>query len=320
MKKQFVNVLQEGDVVNDYYVAVRKDLRNTQSGGKFLGMVFRDRTGEIGGVMWNNAETVANRFELGDVVNVRGTVNSYQNRLQVRVDQVLPLKDNEYDPADLMFVPDSAGEGVRNLIAALQTVENTWLKQLLDAFVNDAAFMEKFSNAAAGKKWHHAYPGGLAQHCYEMAQIAETMCGLFPAINRDLLLTGIFVHDIGKTVELSQGIYIDYTTPGKLVGHLSLGLEMANEKMRGIADFPEDLRTQVQHLILSHHATQDQGSPVVPKTLEAIVLALIDDLDAQTDAFNRVIEETRDKKQNWSEYIAMIQRQIWARHHDWSGE
>lgn len=320
MKKQFVNVLQEGDVVNDYYVAVRKDLRNTQSGGKFLGMVFRDKTGEIGGVLWNNAEAIAGRFELGDVVNVRGTVNSYQNRLQVRVDQVLPLKNGEYDPGELMYVPETAGEGVRELVEILQTIENPSLTRLIDAFLNDAAFMDKFANAAAGKKWHHAYPGGLAQHCYEMARIAEVMCELFPTLNRDLLLTGVFVHDIGKTVELSQGIYIDYTSTGKLVGHLSIGLDMANEKMRSIEDFPDELRTQVQHLILSHHATQEQGSPVVPKTLEAIVLALIDDLDAQTDAFNRVIEETRGKGQHWSEYIGMIQRQIWARHHDWSHE
>lgn len=313
MKKQFVNVLQEGDVLNDYFVAVRKDLRNTQSGGKFLGMSFRDKTGEIGGVLWTNAEAVASRFELGDVVNVRGTVNTYQNRLQVRVDQVLPLKEGDYEPADLMYLPTEAGDGVRAFVEAMQKVRDPWLRRLIDAFLNDARFMEKFSSAAAGKRWHHAYPGGLAQHCFEMTRIADVMCELFPAIHRDLLYTGIFLHDLGKTDELSQGLYIDYTTVGKLVGHLAIGLDMANEKMRGIEGFPEGLRMEIQHLILSHHATQEQGSPTVPKTLEAIVLALIDDLDAQTDAFNRVVEEIQAKGQNWSEYLPIVERQIWAR-------
>jgi len=173
--------------------------------------------------------------------------------------------------------------------------------------------MDKFAGAAAGKRWHHAYPGGLAQHCLEMTRIAEVMCELFPSIHRDLLFVGIFVHDLGKTEELSQGLYIDYTTVGKLVGHLAIGLEMANEKMRGIQGFPDAYRTEIQHMILSHHATLEQGSPTVPKTLEAMVLALIDDLDAQTDAFNRVIEETQAKGQNWSDYLPIVERQLWAR-------
>ncbi len=313
MKKQFVNLLEEGDVVNDYYLAVRKDLRDTQSGGKFLGMVFRDKTGEIGAVLWNNAETIASHFDLGDVVNVRGTVNSYQNRLQVRVDQVLPLKQDEYDADDLVYTPEDTKHASEELIKQLKTVENPWLRKLVDAFIEDTAFMESFSSAAAGKKWHHAFPGGLMQHCYEMGRIAETVCELFPQIDRDLLLAGVFLHDIGKLHELSQGMYVDYTTEGKLVGHLQIGCNMANRKMDAIEGFPENLRMEIQHLILSHHSELELGSPVVPKTLEAIALAHIDNLDAQTDAFRRVIEETTGKRQEWSDYIALISRQIWTK-------
>lgn len=313
MKTQFVNLLEEGDVVNDYYLAVRKDLRDTQSGGKFLGMVFRDKTGEIGAVLWNNAESMAARFELGDVVNVRGTVNTYQNRLQMRVDQVLPLKDDEYETGDLVNTPDDPGAACQKLIEILKQVENPWLRQLIDAFLNDALFMERLNQTAAGKKWHHAFPGGLVQHCYEMARIAETMCELFQEIDRDLLLTGVLLHDIGKLHELSQGMYVDYTTEGKLVGHLQIGCNMANKKMDTIEAFPEDLRLQIQHLILSHHSEMELGSPVVPKTLEAITLALIDNLDAQTDAFRGVIRETKGKRQEWSDYIQLINRQIWTK-------
>jgi len=220
MKKQFVSDMVDGDVVNDYFVATRKDLRDTQSGGKFLGMVFKDKTGDIGGVMWNNAPTAASQFDLGDVVNVRGTIHTYQNRLQVRVDQVLPLKDGEYDQGDLVFSPGDTSDVSDKFGAILDTIKDKWLKQLVDGFRNDDDFMKKFLGCAAGKKWHHAFRGGLIQHCWEMARLAETMCELFPNINKDLLLTGVFLHDIGKIEELSQGMYIDYTTSGKLAKRL----------------------------------------------------------------------------------------------------
>lgn len=310
MKKQYVSALQEGDVVSDYFVAARKDLRDTQSGNKFLGMVFKDKTGEIGGVMWNNAVTVAGRFELGDVVNVRGTVNEYQKRLQVRVDEVVPLRDGEYDQADLMFMPANTDELLKKFKVILDTVKDEHLRKLLDSFFEDAEFMEGLMGCAAGKKWHHAYPGGLLQHCWEMARLAETLCELFPAINRDLLMTGVFIHDIGKIHEMSQGMHIEYTTAGKLVGHLEIGCAMANRKMDAIDGFPDDLRQRIIHMILSHHGELVMGSPIVPKTLEAIALAHIDNLDAQTDAFSRVIDETRERGDEWSEYITMIQRQI----------
>lgn len=312
MKKQFVNLLEEGDVVNDYYLATRKDLRDTQSGGKFLGMVFRDKTGEIGGVLWNNAESIASRFELGDVVNVRATVNNYQNRLQLRVDQVVALKDDEFDPADLVYAPEDTSGAAEKFVEIVRSVSEDHLKQLVESFLEDDEFMAAFNGAAAGKKWHHAFPGGLVQHCYEMARVAETMCELFPEIDRDLLLTGIFLHDIGKLHEMSHGVFVDYTTHGKLVGHLQIGCNMANRAMDAIEGFPETLQIQIQHLILSHHSELEQGSPVVPKTLEAIVLAHIDNLDAQADAFRRVVQETKGKRQEWSEYITMISRQIWA--------
>lgn len=311
MKKQFVDALQDGDVVNDYFVATRKDLRDTQAGGKFLGMVFKDKTGDIGGVMWNNAVSVAGLFEVGDVVNVRATVNTYQNRLQMRVDQVLPMKEAEYDTEDLVFTPENTTDVASAFIQIMQSIENPYLKALIDASLADETLMGEFKACAAGKKWHHAFRGGLILHCYEMARIAETMCELFPKLDRDLLMTGIFFHDIGKVQELSQGMYIDYTTAGKLIGHLEMGCTIANKKMDTLDGFPDDLRMQIHHMILSHHGEMEMGSPVVPKTLEAIVLAHIDNLDAQANAFDNVIEANKTKGQEWSEYIGMIDRQIW---------
>ena len=316
MKHQFVNTLQEGDVLNDYFVATRKDLRSKQSGGKFLGMVFKDRTGEIGGILWNNAESVAELFELGNVVTVRGKITTYQGNLQVHVNQVTPLPEGEYDPDALVFVPDDTREDWNQFRAILETLKNPWLVKLRDAFLGDDTFVENFAKAAAAKKWHHAYRGGLVRHCYEMARIAETMCELFPAMDRDVLLMGILLHDAGKLDEMTQSLYVEYTTQGKLVGHIQMGVDMLHERIRTIPDFPEPLRLHLVHLILSHHGELEHGAPVLPKTLEAIVLHHIDNLDAQATAFSRVIQETRDKGQVWSEYLPLINRVIYTNDSD----
>ncbi len=313
MKKQFVTMLQEGDVVNDYFLAARKDLREQSSGGKFLGMVFKDRTGEIGGILWNNAVAISRLFDIGDVVNVRGSVTSYQDRLQIRVDQVLPLKETEYSREDLLVVAENSEESVAKLRAILETVRDESLSRLVKLFLDDEDFMKRFSEAAAGKRWHHAYRGGLVRHCYEVAKIALCMCELFPDVDRDLLLAGVFLHDIGKLDEMSQDLLVDYTTAGKLLGHLEISAEMVRKKIDAIPGFPDPLRMHLLHCILSHHGELVNGSPVVPKTLEAILLYHCDNLDAQADAISRVIKESRDKRQEWSEYLQLIDRQIWAK-------
>jgi len=313
MKTHFVNTLQEGDVISDVFIATRNDLRTKQDGGKFLGMVFKDRTGEVGGIMWNNAADASRQFNVGDVVSVKGKVNAYQGRLQLQVEQVLPLKDGEYDVADLVFTPEDSQDDMDALREIFATIENPWLKKLLDAFWADAEFVAQFTTAAAAKKWHHEYRGGLARHTFEMCRIAGTMCELFPDLDRDVLLTGIFLHDIGKLQEMSHGLVVDYTTPGRLLGHVQIGADMASAKIAPIEGFPEGLRLQVLHCILAHHGELQFGSPVVPKTLEAIVLHHIDNLDAQAAAYSRIARESRDKNQPWSEYMPLIDRMIWSK-------
>jgi len=313
MKTQFVAKLQEGDTVSDYFVAVRKDLRDQSNGSQFLGMVFKDKTGDIGGILWNNAQSIARLFEVGDVVNVRGRVTSYQSRLQIRVEEVLPLKENEYDPADLVAAPEGRSADLSELRAILDTIENEWLARLVGLFLADPDFEGRFANAAAGKKWHHAYPGGLLRHCLEVARLALAACEVFPNLDRDLLLTAAFLHDIGKLTELSQDLFIDYTTAGRLLGHLEIGVEMVRRRIDRIEGFPDSLRLQLLHCMLSHHGELVNGSPVVPKTLEALVLYHCDNLDAQADAVSRIVSETAEKEQKWSEYIPLIERPIWTK-------
>jgi 3'-5' exoribonuclease len=313
MKTQFVTDLQEGDTINDYFVAIRKDLRDTQTGNKFLGMVFRDRTGEIGGVLWQNASSVARMFDVGDVVNVRGAVASYQSRLQIRVEQVLPLKEGEFAMEALVEIPDDLDEYTTKVTALLATIQNPWLTKLVASFTTDESFMRVFRRSAAGKKWHHSMPGGLVRHVYELMRVSDTMSELFPNIDRDMLLTGAFLHDIGKTIEMTSDLFVEYTTPGKLLGHLTIGTVMVEKHISAIEGFPETLRLQILHCILAHHGELVNGSPITPRTLEAVVLSLADNLDAQADAFSRIVRETRENHQSWSEYINQIDRAIWTK-------
>jgi 3'-5' exoribonuclease len=256
---------------------------------------------------------ISRLFDTGDVVNVRGSVTSYQDRLQIRVDQVLPLKETEYSREDLLVMAENSEESVAKFRAILETVRDESLSRLVKLFLDDEDFMKRFSEAAAGKRWHHAYRGGLVRHCYEVAKIALCMCELFPDVDRDLLLAGVFLLDIGKLDEMSQDLLVDYTTAGKLLGHLEISAEMVRKKIDAIPGFPDPLRMHLLHCILSHHGELVNGSPVVPKTLESILLYHCDNLDAQADAISHVIKESRDKRQEWSEYLPLINRQIWAK-------
>ncbi|HNT89487.1 MAG TPA: HD domain-containing protein, partial [Candidatus Hydrogenedentes bacterium] len=214
---------------------------------------------------------------------------------------------------DLIASTDSASEDLRRFRAILDTIENQWLKRLVTMFLEDEPLMQRFATAAAAKKWHHASRGGLVRHCYEMARIAQTMCELFPEMDRDMLLSAVFFHDLGKLNEMSQDLFVDYTTEGKLIGHVQIGVDMVQDRIREIEGFPSNLRMELIHCVLSHHGEYVNGAPVLPKTLEAIALYHIDNLDAQTSAVARVIEETRGKRQTWSDFLPLINRVIYAK-------
>lgn len=312
MKRQFIADLVDGDTVNDYFIAARKDLRQSQNGNKFLGMVFRDKTGDVGGIHWTNPAGIAGAFEVGDVVNVKGKVQTYQERLQIKVEQVLPLNEGDYDTADLTESHVDAASVAEAYKALLATIKDPHIKQLVDGFVADPKFMGPFAEAAAGKRWHHGYRGGLLEHCYEMARLVDAVCAVYPVLNRDVMLAATLLHDAGKLLELTQDLAVEYTDMGKLLGHIVIGAQMVEDRIRAIPGFPEKLRLHILHLVLSHHGTLENGSPMIPKSREALVFARIDDIGAQMNAWTRVIEETRERRDAWSEFVPLINQQIWA--------
>ncbi len=314
MKYQYIADLHEGNEVNDYFVITTKTLREQSTGEKFLGFVIRDKTGEMGGILWEKPEETARKIEVGDVVVVKGCIKSFRDKLQIHATSIIPLGEGQYSKEDLMLPEENNISYIYELWEILDSVKNPWLKKLLLSIRSDTKIMETLEHIPAAKKWHHEFRGGLLRHCYELIKLAQAVCELYPNVNRDLLITVCFLHDIGKVYELtSNPMYIDYTDRGKLLGHLVDGAILIYEKIRDIEGFPEDLRLHILHCILSHHGEYENGSPVLPKTVEAMILHYLDNLDAQAYALTRIEQETLKKGEKWSDFINLISRQIWTK-------
>ncbi|MGC8845104.1 MAG: 3'-5' exoribonuclease YhaM family protein [Candidatus Hydrogenedens sp.] len=307
MKNQYISDLYEGNEVNDYFILTTKSIREQPSGDRFLGFVVRDKTGEMSGVLWDKPEETARRIEVGDIVVVKGTIKSYKDKLQIHATSIIPLGKEQYAKEDLILPEETNTKYLTELWAILDSIKNPWLKKLLQSIRNDTQLINTMQSIPAAKKWHHEIRGGLLRHCYELIKIASAVCELYPNVNKDLLITACFLHDIGKVHELTDNpMLIDYTDAGKLLGHLVIGAILISDKIQTIEGFPEDLRLHLLHCILAHHGELEKGSPVVPKTLEAMILHYLDNLDAQTYALTRIEKETLKKGDKWSEFINLI--------------
>jgi 3'-5' exoribonuclease len=194
-------------------------------------------------------------------------------------------------------------------------LSNPHLRALAECFLMDQEFVRAFCKAPAGVRMHHAYLGGLLEHVVTLLEVADRIAPLYPELDRDLLLTGIFLHDIGKVRELAYDRSFAYTDEGQLVGHLIIGVEMLNEKVRQVADltgepFPTELLLRLKHLILSHHGTYEFGSPKLPMTPEAIALHHLDNFDAKLHMFTRDIREDRNQSSAWTPFNQSLQRRL----------
>jgi 3'-5' exoribonuclease len=303
----WVGDLKENDRVRGLYLVKVKRLGTTKKGDPFLSLVLADRTGEVEARVWEDAETASRRFREGDVVAVEGRAGSYRNVVQLvlsRVDRAVEVEDPslflESTPLD---VREMMGE-LRRLLA---TLENPHLKRLAERFLSDRAFSERFRRAPAAKNFHHGYLGGLLEHTLSTCRLAASVAGHYPDLDRDLLLCGAFLHDIGKIREYTYITCIDYTDEGRLLGHLALGTAMLEEKLAGLRGFPPELAVRLKHLILSHHGELSFGSPKRPKFLEAFALHLVDDLDAKMNGLRRFMDRDRNEGA-WTEFNRLFER------------
>ncbi len=300
------DITDEGAVRGSYLVK-QKTLGTTRKGDLFISLTLADRTGEVDGKIWKDAEQMSSRFQKGDVCEVVGNAGSYRGRIQITVSGIKALKE-EADPS--IFLESAQvdpSEMMKSLRGILREVKNGHLRRLIERFLGDQRFVSLFKSAPAAKSFHHNYLGGLLEHTLSVCQMSKLVAEHYPQLDRDLLLTATFLHDIGKIKELRLHPHMDYTDEGRLVGHLVLGTAMLDEKLGEIKGFPQEMAIRLKHLILSHHGQYEFGSPKVPKFLEAIALNLIDDLDAKINGLSRFME--RDRQEGaWTEFNRLLER------------
>jgi 3'-5' exoribonuclease len=316
MARRYIRELGDSDGVDEVFLVTEKQLRTNRQGSAFLQLELRDRSGAMTGRLWNVGENLARQFDAGDFLHVKGKVQLYQGALQMILTQVSPVKADKLDPAD--FLPQTE-QDISKLLERMRTIlfrqNNHHMRALAEAFLMDEAFVRDFSRAPAGIRNHHAYVGGLLEHVVTLLEIAERVLPLYPSLDRDLLLMGIFLHDVGKVRELSYQRSFAYTDEGQLIGHLIIGVEMLNEKIVDAEQltgevFPQELKLRLKHMILSHHGTYEYGSPKLPMTPEAIALHHLDNFDAKVHSFTRDIREDRNPTSAWTQYNPNLQRKL----------
>jgi len=309
--KIFINELKKGQAVESTFLVREKVQTKTKSGNPYLSLRLADRTGEIDGRIWDNAIDFVRLFEPDDFIKVRAEVDEFQGTLQLRILKLRKCQEEEIRLDDFLpKTPRNIEEMLAELRSIASQINHPFLRKLLDAFFADEDFIKKFKLAPAAKAVHHVYIGGLLEHTLSVVQLILLIGPRYKGINQDLLITGGILHDIGKISELSYDRTFDYTDPGRLLGHIILTVQMIDEKIRRIPEFPEELSTLLKHIALSHHGEYAFGSPKLPQTLEALLLHHVDDLDAKIHGFLAWIEKEKDSSSRWTAYHKLFDRFI----------
>jgi 3'-5' exoribonuclease len=272
----------ENQAVVAFFAVRSKQLRSRKDGGQYLAVTLGDRTGQIESRMWENFAEAVPGFEPGDVVKVRAEVCRYNDRFQLNLEKLRRANADEFELVD--YVPQTqkdVDELWSALIRSVDSFSDPWLQALVRSFLCDPLIAAAYREAPAAKSLHHAWLGGLLEHVVSLLGICDLAAHHYPEINRDLLLTGVILHDIGKLEELRWGTSFDYTLEGQLVGHIAIGLVMIEKKVATLPGFPPALRMLVEHMVLSHHGKLEFGSPKLPMIPEAVLLHYLDDLDAK---------------------------------------
>ena len=304
-------VQQENKVVTSTFVVVSKQVKPKKSGEPYLALTLGDRSGHLEAKMWDNVDDALDAFEQEDFVKVKGLINKYKNRFQLTIHKLRKLGDTEIEFSD--YLPKTTkdiGELWRTLAEFVSSLQNPHLKALLESFMADPVIAEAYRNAPAAKSLHHAYIGGLLDHVVSLCRSCDLLCRNYPQINRDLLLAGVFLHDIGKIHELTYNRAFTYSTRGQLLGHMIIELEMLQSKLAAMPEFPAELKTLVEHLIISHHGQYEFGSPKLPMFPEALMLHYLDDLDSKMEAMRAQFERGMDGDGGWTGYNPSLGRPL----------
>jgi 3'-5' exoribonuclease len=310
MKPAYVADLAADQTVTTFFLVTEKEVRSTQNGKLYLRLELGDRTGTVEARMWDHFEDSAATIARDDFVKIQGRVEIYRNKKQLMLDRLRKADETEVDAED--FYAHTA-ENVDQLWARLrelaESVQNPWLQQLLLAILDDEQIAPRMRRAPAAKTMHHAFLGGLLEHVISLCELCDVVAARYPETNRDLLMTGGILHDIGKVYELSYERSLGYTTEGQLLGHIVIAVELIGRKVSAMPGFPEELAVLVKHMILSHHGQYDFGSPKLPMFREAVMLHYLDDLDSKMGAM-RALYASDKGDPDWTERGGALERRL----------
>jgi 3'-5' exoribonuclease len=316
MGRRYVNQLQEKETVSEVFRASEKQLRPNRNGNLYLQVELSDRTGVIGARMWNATESLYRSFQNGDYVQIEGTTQLFQGAMQLIATRLVKLEPSEVNEDD--FTPLAAvavDKLVVRLGEILRGITSPHLQNLAECFLLDEPLMAKFARAPAGVKHHHAYHGGLLEHVINLMEVIVRLAPCYPQIDRDLLVMGAFLHDIGKVDELCYERELAYSDEGQLIGHLVMAVGLLEEKVREAEKLsgepiPEETVLRLKHMLLSHHGEYEYGSPKLPMTLEAVALYCLDLLDAKVAAFGQQLRDDPNVDSPWTHYHPGLGRKL----------
>jgi 3'-5' exoribonuclease len=302
---------QENKVVTTSFVVSNKQIKSKKSGEPYLDLTLMDRTGTIQAKMWDNVEECAYTFDQDDIVKIKGLINKYNQRWQLTIHKVRKMEDVDIDFSD--YLPKTSKDIDllwQTLGEFVASMTEPHLRRLLELFMADPEIARAYRIAPAAKTMHHAFIGGLLDHVVSLFRSCDLVARNYAFINRDLLLTGAFLHDIGKVHELSYARSFGYTTEGQLLGHLIIDLEMLHAKLAQVPGFPPQLKILVEHLIISHHGQYEFGSPKLPMFPEALMLHYLDDLDSKMEAMRAQFERDAELESAWTGYNSALARPL----------
>lgn len=311
--RAWIGELQPGTDLEESYVVRSKDVRQRRGGGPYIAATLGDRTGEIAALVWENVEQIGKILEVGVVVDVKGQVQRYNNRLQIVIRRAAKAAADDID--ETVFVRSSSVDVDilwQRLETLIEEIDDSHLKQLLFRIISDPDVASRFKVAPAARGMHHAFRSGLLEHTVSMATVGRRLAAHYGA-HEGLVVAGCILHDFGKIWELDIGASIEYTDDGRLLGHMTMEVIHVDRAISELDAFPPELRRQLLHILLAHHGEYEYGSQKRPKTPEALLVHMADLLDSKMAGMLEAINADGDAESAWSPYSKILGRFIYRR-------
>ncbi|MGV8057178.1 MAG: 3'-5' exoribonuclease YhaM family protein [Smithellaceae bacterium] len=313
-KSIYLKDIKQGEKISSIFLVAEKNMAFSLKGAPYLTVKLKDKTGELDGKVWDNAVEFDQQFKKGDVIAIEGRANTYKNSIQISIIGIKKCNWEEVEPTD--YLPGAKGDVnamFNELLSYIDLVSSKSLQELLYAFLKEEKTAKLFKRAPAAKGFHHIYLGGLLEHTLSVVRLLIRIAEHYQYLNRDMLIAGGLLHDIGKIYEFSYDQLIEYSDEGRLIGHIVMGVEMIDKKIADIPDFPVQLALELRHVILSHHGEFEYGSPKRPKTMEALAIHYMDDLDAKLNAFQSFTADSNNTDSDWTNYNRFFERYLYKK-------